>query len=402
MWYPLIFVSVVLAALTVVSVQRKVSGKNPAGRIVYEVTLSTNEIFEGDDFYLTETITNNAPLPIRCVRIDTMLPAGLEFVINRDGGKVSAPYISGIFTVGGRKSIQRKWLIHSVKRGKYTIDYSITVSGDMLGTAVNSEKMAVPKTRNNTITVLPCTIPLEHNFTSSRYLTGDEKARHKLVSDPLRITGAREYSPDDPFNKINWKLSAVHDRLLVNTEEFTEKSEMNILLNMQSRSRELHENIPSGSDFTEMCITVAASIIDEVSVYDIPVSVITNGHVTDDYEVEEKIEFDAAKYIVRTLPAASRLEFLRQMRLLASIEDLITCPAGDMIALISKNPYEYLSSRNVVIISPYFDSFMADFHKVMKSSGIDVVYYITTHFSDTLSIPSDAEIYFKSHRGTDI
>jgi UDPglucose 6-dehydrogenase len=85
--------------------------------------------------------------------------------------------------------------------------------------------------------------------------------------------------PDDPMNRINWNSTAAHGKLMVNVEEFTEQYQFNIILNMQSRSIELHPHEPSSPDYIEMCITVCASILDNISSHNIPVKLFANTYL---------------------------------------------------------------------------------------------------------------------------
>ncbi len=39
-------------------------------------------------------------------------------------------------------------------------------------------------------------------------LMGPLSARRRLVTDPMRRAGVRDYHPDDPFRIINWKATA--------------------------------------------------------------------------------------------------------------------------------------------------------------------------------------------------
>ena len=77
----LLFISVAAAIVGVVLLQYFVYKKKGFSNIEYSATLSSGEVFEGDDVYLYEEIRNVGALPLPYIKIDTDLPEGMVFTL---------------------------------------------------------------------------------------------------------------------------------------------------------------------------------------------------------------------------------------------------------------------------------------------------------------------------------
>ena len=86
--------------------------------------------------------------------------------------------------------------------------------------------------------------------------------------------------------------------------------------------------------------------------------------------------------------------------MLARIQGGVTMPSHLMFYKIAEEPERYLNGKNLIVVSPYFDSIMRDFYSSMESMGYAVVFYITSLFNDTTDIPDDIPLYYRTHRGT--
>jgi len=78
-----------------------------------------------------------------------------------------------------------------------------------------------------------------------------------VYEDPAVITGLREYHAGDEMKRVNWKVSARHNKLFVNTYQPSISSDAVFILNLRSadyafRNREYYQ---------EQAVEVAASLI---------------------------------------------------------------------------------------------------------------------------------------------
>lgn len=395
----MLFIAIIITAVIVYLIQMAIYNKLTFSNLEYTVSLSAEEVFEGEDIFMYEEITNAKKLPVSSVRVDTELPKGLRFRLgdrkdqNRD---IFESYMQSAFVLKGYSKIKRRWRVSCATRGVYNLGHVLIVSNDLFGFNADSKSFDAPRTRHNQVVVLPRAIDLERHFTSSYYHSGEVAVMRSLLSDPLLISGTREYMPHDPMNRINWNSTAAHGKLMVNVEDFTEQYQFNIILNMQSRNLELHPHEPSSPEYIEMCITICASILDKISAHNIPVKLFANTP-PETVGMEAVSGDETGSQILVTRSYRGKRDILNALRLLASLKLDISCQIDKMLDHIAKNPYYYANSGNIIIVSPYIDERMIVFHDVLEKQGIKVIFYITTANQNAVIIPNNIEVYYKTY-----
>ena len=367
-------------------------------------------MFENDEIYIYEEITNDKLLPLPFVKVDTELPEGLSFCITeqdkRNGGfrETYPRVIHSLFVLRSHECIRRRWKIRCSTRGTYSLGNVTLLVNDILGTHLQSKMIEADREEDgsNVLVVLPRAVSLQKEFTSSMYNSGDVLVSRSLISDPLYLAGVREYAPGDPMNRINWLKTASQQKLMVTVEEYTKRYAFNIVMNMQSR--DLEKNIPgppSMRSSVELCITVAASILDSVAADLIPVRFISNtppdafgeeycAAVSDDDAVGRNI-FVSPAY-------QGRSDIITSLRMLAQLELMISMPIEKLLDHMVQNPYAYTSGGNIIFISSFLNERMIQFCYAMRRQGITVIFYITTTANNAQFIPDDIEVHFKAYK----
>jgi len=399
----MLFVSVIISLLLVYLFQVWLFNKHAFDDLDYRVTLSAEEVFVDEDIFMFEEITNNKNLPIPNAKVDTELPQGLMFrihertykgknVVSRDSYRQS---IQSIFVLGSHKQVRRRWRVNCKTRGIYHPGSVIMVTNDLFGLNAQSKRFEVEPSKFNQIVVLPKAIDLDEHFTSSYYVSGEMPVRRSLISDPMRVSGMRDYTPYDPMNRINWKATAAHGKLMVNVEEYTQRHQFNIVLNMQARDIEHDPTVPSSFDYIEMCITVCASIFDKVSQENIPVRLFAN---TPPKTVGEEAVSDdeIGSQILVTKPFQGKRDTISALRLLAALQMKISVPIEKMLDHISENVHAYANGGNIIIVSSYISERMIIFHDTLERQGIKVIFYVTTTNQNAVNIPKNIEVYYRN------
>lgn len=400
----MIYIALVISALIVYLWQAKMYSQKSLEDLKYNVSLSAEEVFEDEDIFMYEEILNAKRLPLPYVKIDTQLPDGIKFRLyeSADGGKTKkdrlAQNIRSIFVLRARQSIRRRWRINCKTRGVYSLQNVVAVSNDILGLNTMSKAIEIEQGKHNRVVVLPKAVDLDRYFTASLYHSGDVIISRSLLSDPLLKCGTREYTSADPMNRINWMSTASHGHLMVNVEEYTQRHQFNIVMNMQSRSIERNPAMPAVPEFIEAVITVAASILDLVSADNIPVRLIAN---VPPESVGEKLEADSEDEIgsklLLTDAYQGKRDTINALRLLASLPLDISIPTEKMLDHILEHPYYYSAGGNIVVISPFVDERMINFYDEMKRAGVDVIFFITTTHDNAINVPERVPVYFKSY-----
>ena len=84
------------------------------------------------------------------------------------------------------------------------------------------------------ITVYPRIVPLDGWELPSAKPMGDILSRNTLLDDPSRPRSVRGYLPGDPLKRIDWKLSAKRDELIVRT--YDQSVSNDVVVMMESRT----------------------------------------------------------------------------------------------------------------------------------------------------------------------
>ena len=395
-------VALAVAVLIVYNIQYIIYKKYALDKMEYNVALSTDEVFEDEDIFLFEEISNSKRLPLPYIKVNTELPKGLNFCLLETDEKTNTrrnkltSNIQSIFVMTGRQQIRRRWRITCKTRGCYNLSDVVMITNDIVGFCQQSKAVEVPSTKQSTFVVLPKAIDLESYFNTSMFFTGEMPVYRSLVSDPLRRCGARDYTSADPMSKINWLSTASHGKLMVNVEEYTQRYQFNIIMNMQSRPIEQNNAVPAVTDFVESCITIVASILDRVSSDNIPVRFISNtppetiapDSAASDDEIGSKI------FLSRTY--SGKRDIIDSLRMLAMIQMTISTPVEKMLDHILNNPHIYASGGNILFVSPYICERMLNFNDAMQKLGIKIIFFITSTNNNAIIIPENATVHFRA------
>ena len=401
----------IAALVAVYLIQYRIFRDHSFDGVRYDVTLSTDEVFEGEDVFLYEEILNVRLLPLPFVKVDTRLPDGLRYRLIEEEGEerrgTFAQSVQSVFVLRPHQRIRRTWRVNCAVRGEYSIGEVVLVTNDLVGFDQQSKQITVKPSAKNRLVVLPRTVGLERNFTASRYISGDTLSIRGLVSDPLRLCGVREYAPGDPMKRINWKSTAAHGALMVNVEEFTRRHAFNLVMNMNSRDIERVPGPPAIPAFVEGCVTVTASILDAVSSENIRVRLITNTvppAAGEDMLVpveripaEEEDGEDEERCVFVSPPLAGKNQMLDALRLLAMLPMEISVSVEKMLDDILDRPTLYAPEGNLLVVSSYLSERMIHFFYGMRRQGIDVIFYVTNTVGNAAIIPDDVPVFYKTH-----
>lgn len=356
-------------------------------------TTTDTDLMEGEGFYLNAELANTSVVPHPRVELRLNLPAmtgGLRF------GDTGTANRTAILAIPASSTVRRRFWVQAVRRGAYTIDYAVLVRKKSILLDLVSFRLPVPVGHFNSVTVYPAVMDLDEHFTTAPYTTGDVEVRRSPVPDPLDFIGILPYR-NEPLSRINWKKSAAAGEWMANENGFTEERDLTILLNLQSRAYERYDSVTEGissTEFTELGISVAASLIDEISAYEVPVRVLFNGS-SDTFCRTEAI----GEHRITVSDDASCLpDYHNLMRMLARISGGVTIPAHKLFYAVAGEPDRFIAGGNLVVVSPYFDSVMRDFCRSVQAIGIEVVFWITSSFSDTDGIPEDVPLFYRTYR----
>ncbi len=397
----MLFIAVALMIIIAYFVQMRLYKKRTFERLSYKASLDSSEVTVGDDIYLFEELTNEKVLPLPYIKVCSRLPEGLSFRLSvEEKGKrreMYAPTVESMFVMKGRQRIRRRWRVACRKRGVYTLGDVLIVANDLVGYNPHSVGLAMPTSKSTSVTVLPSSVDLERDFTSTRFFSGDIITNQSLLTDPMLRAGARDYTPLDPMNKINWKLSASHGHLMVNIEEYIQKVQSNVVLNMCSQIIEHDPETPSNPEFIEYNITVATSLLERFITNNIPVRLIANTPPETIHPDFIACDDEDGKKILSSPSFVGKNGLLEAMRILAMLQMKISMPSEKLLDYMLANPRLFAENGNIVFVTSVLDSRMIVFHEQMAKLGIEVIFYVTTSNRGINVIPENVKVFYRTY-----
>jgi uncharacterized protein (DUF58 family) len=202
------------------------------------VSVSDTTLFKGEKTTLLIKVKNRTIIPAADVRLRVIMPEkGLD--VNTEKDVVS-------FSVAGRAEEVLEIEYNAALWGQYQIGIESVKLGDFLG--VFSIPWNVSGESNFEVLVFPNIIeipPEEMIIGSALEAIYDDEAEE--TTEQLMPFGGfpgynhRDYEPGDPIRRINWKLSAKRDKLLLRLDDEAETPEINICLTGFDEDRERQE-----------------------------------------------------------------------------------------------------------------------------------------------------------------
>ena len=263
-----------------------------------EVKFQKEPSMEGQEAYLTETISNKKWLFLPVLQVGFQLDRNLLFADCENASVSDQSYKRDIFSVGSYQKITRTIPFFCSKRGYYELKNVELVTRDLLLTGKHYETLQAW----DQLYVYPRLIDDERLEIPFQKVMGSVLSKRNLYEDPFEFRGIREYQPTDPMNKINWKASARSDQWMVNLYGSTSAQEVIILLDVED------ETIWKYDEIHEEGIRLVASFASRCVENGIPVGIKTNGRDILTKEVFQ-LEVGSGKQQIRLLnEGLSRLD----------------------------------------------------------------------------------------------
>jgi uncharacterized protein (DUF58 family) len=226
-------------------------------RIDYRRYFSLPAIFPGETVEMVEVIANRKLLPLPWLRLEAMIPSGLEFAhqsnLEINEGRFYQNHRS-LFSLQPYTRITRRHRVTGLKRGWYRLQSATMTCGDIIGVVSATRHLEL----DAELLVYPKPADLDGLELPSHSWQGDVSVRRWIVSDPFMTAGVREYRPGDAMNRINWKASARTGTLQVHNEDYTANHRLMIYINFDL-SEQMWGAV-SDPEAIENALSVAAAV----------------------------------------------------------------------------------------------------------------------------------------------
>jgi uncharacterized protein (DUF58 family) len=221
--------------------------------IHFERKISDDRIFPGESVELQLKVINRKILPLPWIQIEDEIPLVLskKSQVNEKSHPGYGSLSKSTSLLWYSSATWREQLTGN-KRGYYKLGPLTVTSGDIFGFYPRS----ITNDINDYLIVYPVIYPINEITIPPLYPIGDTKAERRILADPTRVIGIREYTPHDSLRHIHWKATARHQALQVKVFEPTTTFDVAIFLAVDTFKSEGDIN----ADDFELGISAAASI----------------------------------------------------------------------------------------------------------------------------------------------
>jgi uncharacterized protein (DUF58 family) len=223
--------------------------------VEYERRFDKRCAFPGETFEMIVRITNRKVLPLTWLEISDEVPMAMPLV----RGMLMPTHIPQIGTLNNVLSmrwyerVSRRYELRCTERGVHVLGPVHLRSGDLF-TLFEARETSSSSDR---LVVYPHIWPLEDLGLPSKEPFGERKAHRRLLEDPLRTVGIRDYHPEDSLRHIHWKATAHRGQLQVRVFEPAATPNLVILLNVSTFEHNWEGVLP---ELFERTISVGGSI----------------------------------------------------------------------------------------------------------------------------------------------
>lgn len=350
---PLEILALALVFLIVIVIYIIICKKYLLKNISYSCKFSVEEAYEGDKILLIEEISNDKFLSIPWIRSDFTTSKNLIFSETRSKVADKMRFVTNIFMIKGNTHIKLSWKVDCGNRGHYKIDKVTLLVSDLFG--FFHQILVFPVDAH--VTILPTTYnPYDLEFTKFLPIGNLNITKH-LVADPFEIIGAKEYTPRDSANKIDWKATARANKLMIKETMYSVSPAITVILNMQSVEGELDSVLHT--DAIETAIKFCATLFNLTLMGNSSINFLSNTSTNTIPEILLNAPYEN-KYL-HTIAEGGSDSVMNLMRVLSHIP---LCNTRDFLTYL-KEQQDYINSVNyntdVILVSCYTNDKIDEF-----------------------------------------
>jgi uncharacterized protein (DUF58 family) len=186
------------------------------------------------------------------VRSDSALP--LPWLLLREHvptGMATPSVVAHALSLPARSTATVSYELTARRRGRHLIGPLQISVGDVFGLA--RRELQAPA--QSALIVFPRLLPLPELEMQTLALVGDVRARRRIIGDPARMHGVRDYTPGDPLHDIHWRATAATGSLQVKQCEPSTSMRTLIVLDLSWVTHVHRESIA----MAELAISAAAT-----------------------------------------------------------------------------------------------------------------------------------------------
>lgn len=235
--------------------QQKIFRNNWDKRLDVDISFSVPHMEIGEKAYISEQINNAKMLPLTVFHVKFAVSRYLEFCDRMNTDVTDMNYRNDGFSVMGNEKITRNIDFIAKKRGFYSISSVSIMTRDYF----MAKQYARYFKLDAGVYVFPVAYPYNKIEDSMNEILGEIEVRKRLIQDPFAYAGIREYIHGDSMRSVNWKATAMNDRLMVNKHDSACSGVVRILLNLEPHSMIRPEKLQ------DVAISLVRTVAEELS-----------------------------------------------------------------------------------------------------------------------------------------
>ena len=364
------FLYVIVLVAVMAAVQALVYGKLAFRGLDYDCNFTEQEVSEGDEIKLVETVSNRKLLPLPWLRSELTTSMYLDFAGSQSLIADETRFVPSFFMLRGFRRTVRSWNVRCAKRGVYEIKKCVLLATDLLGL----KRMSHAADVDARLTVLPRPINLMEDLESANRLMGDVIVRRHFLDDPFYRVGVREYTPRDSMKNIHWGATARTGQLMVHEHQQTAEQNLLVLLNVQTHSYET--SVVSDKGRIETAIRICAGYFDSTVQSGLPVRFAANCALEPGEGPVVTNEFSGREHVMDLFRTLARLP-------ISACENFTIFLGGTAAAL---------DASDIVLVTAYLNEPILAYARDRQEQGRRVKIVCPTKLAED-EIPDDLEVY---------
>ena len=359
-------------------------GRYCLAAVSYGRQFQTQRLFCGEHLELWIEIVNAKPLPLAWLKAEDEFPE--DFRVERvDLGSASKPHrrtLTNMLSLRWYERVRRRYRLTAQRRGAFEFGPVLLSSGDIFG--FRTRRLELPV--QHTVLVYPRLVPLNRIPLRVARPGGELLGERRIVEDPLRLAGVRDYRPGDPVRHIHWKTSARTGQLQTKVFEPAASQHLLIFLNGQTLER-AYEGVMG--DYFETAVMVAASLANAGLDARHPVGLFTNNSVRD---ASRRVRLPASRH-------ASQM--VRILETLAQMTHFTLMPLDQLLRLEAPNlPF----GASLIAVSAVANDALLTALLDLRAAGHPVALIVIAEPGrvPAVVLPRDIPVYFVTENWTEL
>ncbi len=221
----------------------------------YERRFDQNRVFVGETFTVSRILSNDSRWPVLSLLVRDDAPRSLRTAddVQLFYDKDERVSMTQMTALKAQEVIRRDTHLRATRRGYYQFDGATLRAFDLLGTVITERFYE----RRDVLLVYPRIFPLQSLDLPTQQPMGALPTLRRLIEDPERHMGTRDYVRGDSFRQIHWKATAHRGQLQTRVHEHSAEPTVMMLFNVTTLE---HEWYGSDVEVFEWSVSVAGSI----------------------------------------------------------------------------------------------------------------------------------------------